>query len=222
MKKICITNQKGGSGKSTLAALITLTLANDNKKVLAIDCDPQGALTALFGAGLGPGLFDILIRTAADPVEARGIEILRADHRLDKIVYTLPPFEMQRVIKDYDYDFIVMDCPPTVQGISRAAALAADIILVPADISRTTFGATLYTLEALEEIEKEGRVLFIGKEPKPENQGYQAELFREFKKAVKKHYAGTIPRAIGAQKAAAGLAKVPAVISGIIQGALWK
>jgi chromosome partitioning protein len=219
MKKIAVINQKGGSGKSTLAALIALTLAGDGHRILALDGDPQGALTALFEAGAGPGLFDILVGSTAEPVHVRGIDLLRADHRLDKIVYTLPPFELKKVIKNYNYDFVVIDCPPTVQGVSRAAALAADIVIIPADISRTTFGATLYTLK---EIEKAGRVFFIGREPKPNAMGYQAELYREFKAAVKRHYAGTIPRTVSAQKAAAGLVKVPASIAEIIRGELWK
>ena len=46
MKVVAILNQKGGCGKSTLSMLMSLALASEGKKVLSIDCDPQGALTS--------------------------------------------------------------------------------------------------------------------------------------------------------------------------------
>lgn len=220
MKTICITNQKGGSGKTTLAALISLTLAMDGRDVLCIDGDPQGGLTALLGADPGRGLYDALMGDDILPINVRGLRLLGADHRLDKIAYTLPPYEVQEVCGKYTAEYIVIDTPPTVQGISRAAATAADTIIIPADIAKTTIGPTLYTIDALAKIKKKGKVLLIGKEPKPENHGYTADLFTEFSNALKKDYGGTIPRTAGAQKAAAGLQKVPASIASIIRGLL--
>lgn len=117
MKKICITNQKGGSGKSTLAALFAFTLAAGGRRILAVDCDPQGALTGLMGAGAGAGLFDLLIGSTAQPVSVHGIDILRADHRLDKIIYTLPPFELQKIIKNYNHDVAYNGLPSHGPGI---------------------------------------------------------------------------------------------------------
>lgn len=220
MKKIAIVTQKGGSCKTTTAALVALTLEAAGNDVLCLDCDPQGGLSALLGAPQGPGIYDALMGDEVRPVEARGLRILTADHKLDKIAFTLSPYSVRDVLKNYAADYIIMDTPPTVQGISRAAAMAADKIIIPADIARTTIGPTLYTLEALGEIDKAGRVVLIGREPRAEASGFSAELYREFKKAVKRQYVGTLPRTAAAQKAAAGLQKVPAGISEIIRGLL--
>ena len=220
MKRITITNQKGGSAKTTTAALVALYLAAAGKDVLCIDCDPQGGLSALLGVSgtNGAGLYEALMGDDVRPIEARGVRLLPADHRLDKIAYTLAPYEVREVVKRYAAEFVVIDTPPTVQGISRAAAIAADLVIVPADIARTTLGPTLYTLDALRQVERAGQVLLIGKEPREDVHGYAAELYREFRKALKRSYAGTIARSAAAQKAAAGLQKVPAGIAATIGG----
>jgi len=217
---ITVINQKGGSAKTTTAALIALYLSSSGKDVLCIDTDPQGGLSALLGAPAAPGLYEALMGDDVQPVEVRGLRLLAGDHRLDKIAYTLPPYDVREVVKKYAADYIIIDTPPTVQGISRAAAIAADLVIIPADIARTTIGPTLYTLDALRQVEKAGRVLLIGKEPKDDAHGYTAELFREFRKALKKNYAGMIPKTAAAQKAAAGLQKVPAGIAATIGGLL--
>jgi len=219
--KICVTSQKGGCGKTTTAALIALTIAAEGKRVLCIDCDPQGGLTSLLGAEPGPGVFELIIKTAAEPVQARGVDLLRADHRLDKVAYSMTPRDIARVVNSFDHEYIIIDTPPTVQGISRAAAQAADMVIIPADIAITTIGPTLYTLEALDDIEQTARVLLIGKAPGEGTHGFSADMYREFYDRIKNNYAGTIPKTAGAQKAAAGLQRVPRAISHIIRGMLW-
>jgi len=219
--KICVTSQKGGCGKTTTAALIALTIAAEGKRVLCIDCDPQGGLTSLLGAEPGPGVFELIIKTAAEPVQARGVDLLRADHRLDKVAYSMTPRDIARVVNSFDHEYIIIDTPPTVQGISRAAAQAADMVIIPADIAITTIGPTLYTLEALDDIEQTARVLLIGKAPGEGTHGFSADMYREFYERIKNNYAGTIPKTAGAQKAAAGLQRVPRAISHIIRGMLW-
>lgn len=219
--KICVTSQKGGCGKTTTAALIALTIAAEGKRVLCIDCDPQGGLTSLLGAEPGPGVFELIIKTAAEPVQARGVDLLRADHRLDKVAYSMTPRDIARVVNSFDHEYIIIDTPPTVQGISRAAAQAADMVIIPADIAITTIGPTLYTLEALDDIEQTARVLLIGKAPGEGTHGFSADMYREFYERIKNNYAGTIPKTAGAQKAAAGLQRVPRAISHIIGGMLW-
>ena len=103
-----------------------------------------------------------------------------------------------------DYDYIILDNPPTVQGISRAAAIFADQIFVPADISIQTLGPTLYTLKSLEEIEKKGKVLLVGyKEPKENSGGYMTELMRRFNTELNGSIFGTIPRNVTTARAVA-------------------
>jgi len=62
MKVITLLNQKGGVGKTTLAAHIAAGLSLRGKRVLAIDTDPQGSLTNLFGHAVDGGIYDMIIR----------------------------------------------------------------------------------------------------------------------------------------------------------------
>ncbi len=218
MKIIAVTNQKGGSCKTTTAALIARSLAATGRDVLCLDCDPQGGLSSLLEAPKGPGMVEALMGAEVVPLVASGVRILTASYKLDKVAYTLGPYELRDLVKNYTAEYIIMDTPPTVQGISRAAAVAAGVVLVPTDISKTSMGPTLYTLEALGTIDKVGRVLFIGKEPKPDAHGYTADLFEQFKKSTGKAFAGILPRTTTAQKAAAGVSRVPAALSEIIRG----
>ena len=217
MKSIAIVNQKGGCGKTSLSVLVSLALASTGKKVLAVDCDPQAGLTAFFTKSTleRSGVFDFLtssnktVEEVLMPIsrDSLHVDLISADYRLDAIASNLDPYIMQRKFKDInEYDVVVFDTPPTVQGISRSAAMAADNVLIPADISEATKGPTLYTLTSLKDIQKKGQVVFIGyKDPKEESHSFKSELSREFMNAVKSHYCGTIPKTVGMEKAIADI-----------------
>ena len=214
MKVVAILNQKGGCGKSTLSMLMSLALASEGKKVLSIDCDPQGALTS-FLLELDenrPGLFDLLgkfktLKEVVINVTRGGISfnLIPADYKLDSIASGLDPYALKRAFKDIKgYDYIVLDNPPTVQGISRASAIFSDQIFVPSDIAIQSLGPTLYTLKSLEEIEKKGKVLLVGyKEPKENGGGYMADLMRRFDTELNGSIFGTIPRNVTTARAVA-------------------
>ena len=218
-KTICVTNQKGGSGKTTLCALLAYTLAGEGKRVLCIDTDPQAGLTALMGIDPGPGLFELLMGGGVTIAQGKGgIDFIRGDHRLDKLAYSISPFQLETALEQFDHDFIIIDTPPTVQGITRAACIAADKIIIPADISKTTIGPTVYTLESLKEIKKTGRVILIGKAPGEFQTGFTVELWGEFMKTLGQSYLGSLPRSVTAQKAAAGFSKMPKALNQILRG----
>lgn len=214
MKTIAVLNQKGGCGKSTLSMLLTLALASDGSKVLAVDCDPQGGLSSFL---VNPteevsGLFDFLgkfkkMKDVTHHVERSGIffDVIPADYRLDQIASSLDPFALKRLFKGVkDYDYIILDNPPTVQGISRASALFADSIIVPAEVAAPTLGPTLYTLKCLEEIEKHGKVFLVGyKEPKENGGGYISDLSKRFRDELGSNIAGVIPRNVTTARAVA-------------------
>ncbi len=217
MKTIAVLNQKGGCGKSTLTMLMALALASGGKKVLAIDCDPQGGLSSflIMASDNLPGLFDFLgkfkkLKEVICPVARGGIEfdLIPADYRLDSISSSLDPFALKRALKNVkevkDYDYIILDNPPTVQGISRASAILADKIIIPAEVSAPALGPTLYTLKSLEEIEKQGRILLVGyKEPKETGGGYMSDLTKRFNAELGSAIAGSIPRTVTTAKAVA-------------------
>ncbi len=208
MKKLCIINQKGGSGKTSFSILTSMALASHGAKVLAVDCDPQAGLTNYLSPSedVRLGVFDILIGSTEFNLlnVVRGdfsFDLVPADHRLDKVYASLDPFAFETVFEKLDYDYVVFDTPPTVQGISRSAALVSDTIYVPADLSRGTIRPTLYTLDELKKLKKKGFVVFVGyKEPKEESKSFMNELSREFMQKVKNNYAGTIAKNITMQK----------------------
>ena len=215
MKIITITNQKGGAGKTTLASLIARSIADNDKRVLCIDADPQGGLTIILGADHGPGLFELLVKLDAEPVRVDNIDLLCADYKLDKIAYTMGPYDIEEIVKDFtEYDYIIIDTPPTTQGVSKAAAIAADLVLIPADISETTIGPTLYTLDALKEVKKDGKVIILGKDG---GSKYNTGLYNNFINSIKNNYLFTIPKTVPAQKAAAGVSRTPASISNLLR-----
>lgn len=211
--KICVCNQKGGSSKTTTAALLALYYADQGATVQAIDCDPQGGLSRLFNAQ-GRGLFEFLTGAAHNPIVSRDVFVVPGDHRLDKLAYTLGPYELQGL--GAGYDITILDTPPTVQGITRAAAILADKILIPADISEVTEGPTRYTLDELKKIKKSGKVVFIGKEPPPEAHGYKAQVYQHFHDTVKNNIAGFIPYSMNVRKVVAGAGKLSPALKKII------
>ena len=208
MKVISILNQKGGTGKTSLTALVSLALATHGKKVLVVDCDPQGGITSFFSPyededTTRPGVYELLggfkkLEQVMIEVE-RGnakITLIPADYRLDQIASSLDPYALKRKFKDLNgFDYLVFDNPPTVQGISRATCIMADKVYIPADISAATYGPTAYTINSLKDIDRAGAVVFIGyKEPKDETHGYMADLSRKFMTKFKDSYIGTIPK----------------------------
>lgn len=215
MKYISILNQKGGSGKTSFSVLVILALASQGKRVLAIDCDPQYGLSAI----LCPtekverlGLFELLsgmskIDEVTMHVNRGGItfDLVPSDYRLDSIVTSLDPFALKRKFKGLKrYDYIVFDTPPTVQGISRAAAMISDEIYIPSDISIPSLGPTMYTLKSLEDIEKTGNVVLVGfHEPREDSKGYTDKITREFLSKLNGTFKGSIPRNVTMAKAIA-------------------
>lgn len=215
MKIIAVINQKGGCGKTSLSVLMTLALAAAGRRVLAVDCDPQGGLTSFLAPPseeVRPGLFDLIggfntLDEIIVPVDRSGIvfDVIPSDYRLDQIASTLNPYMLKRKFKELKgYDYMLLDNPPTVQGISIASAIIADKIYVPADISVPSLGPTLYTLASLKDIEKKGNVILIGyKEPKEESTGFISELSRKFMEKLNGYYVGTVPKTITTARAVA-------------------
>ncbi|MBP7735994.1 MAG: ParA family protein [Spirochaetes bacterium] len=201
--KICVCNQKGGSRKTGLTTLITKALRGT--KNLAIDCDPQGGLSCNLAPSLKGIVHDVLMGKPCLPYLSVGDDntyVFTSSYELDKLYVTLDHLAFKRALKsiESEYDYIIFDTPPTMQGITRAAAWYSDIILVPCEVSQSSFGPTMYTLQCLEEIEKMGHVVIVGNR----HEGYLAQLRDEMIKAFGEYYAGMIPSDVTSQKIIAG------------------
>ena len=143
---IAIANQKGGVGKTTTSINLSASLAAKGKKVLVIDTDPQGNTTSGFGIEkneledtiyeliLGEcSIRDCIISNVIKNVSVVPSNVNLAAAEIELIGVDKKEFILKNEV-DYvkdDYDFIIIDCPPSLNMLTVNAMTTADTILVP-------------------------------------------------------------------------------------------
>ena len=145
-KIIAIANQKGGVGKTTTSINITAALAVRNKKVLLIDADPQGNATSGFGINKNEventvyelligecSIRDCIIKNVVENVSIIASNVNLSAAEMDLRDEKRKEFILRNEI-DYirdDYDFIIIDCPPSLNLLTINAMTTADSVMVP-------------------------------------------------------------------------------------------
>jgi len=162
---IAIINQKGGVGKTTTSINFSAGLARQNKKTLLIDLDPQAHST--IGLGIEPESFsssisDVLakkkpITETILPTSTPNLFIVPSHIRLDKIEQQLAPelFResfLQKAIKGLDFEYIVIDCRPTLGTLTINALFAANFIIVPCEMGRYALDGFSDLMETIEHV----------------------------------------------------------------------
>jgi len=162
---IAIINQKGGVGKTTTSINFSAGLARQNQKTLLIDLDPQAHST--IGLGIEPETFsasisDVLAKKkpiveAILPTSTPNLFIVPSHIRLDKIEQQLAPelFRetfLQKAIKDLQFDYIVIDCRPTLGTLTINALYAANFIIVPCEMGRYALDGFSDLMETIEHV----------------------------------------------------------------------
>jgi len=142
----CIANQKGGVGKTTTTVNLAAGLAQIGQRVLMVDLDPQG--NATMGSGvdkrtLQPTVYEVLLGQATVPASARrseavGYDVLGANRELAGAEVELVALERrERRLRDAletvqaDYDFVLIDCPPSLSLLTLNGLCAAHGVIVP-------------------------------------------------------------------------------------------
>lgn len=156
---ISVLNQKGGVGKTTTAINLAAYLSKEKRKVLVVDADPQGNATS--GLGIDSGKLKV---TLADLIAGKGLaagaivktrtpnlDILACDARLASAELDLAgranrEFALKEVLSVVEgYDYILIDCPPSLGLLTVNALVASDLVLIPVQ-------AEYYALEGLSQL----------------------------------------------------------------------
>ncbi|EIW17576.1 MULTISPECIES: ParA family protein [Pelosinus] len=160
VKVIAIANQKGGVGKTTTSVNLSACLADLGKKVLLVDLDPQGNSTSGFGfdkTKMKQSVYDVLVNDV--PIEGVILQtkienlmllpatIQLAGAEIELVSIMSRETKLKRVLDKvkYSYDYVIIDCPPSLGLLTINSLTAANSVLVPIQCE-------FYALEGLSQL----------------------------------------------------------------------
>ena len=142
---VTISNQKGGVGKTTTTINLAASLVRSRQRVLLVDLDPQGNATV--GSGVDRGAFEVgtydllvgdIVITEGILSTEPGFDLMPADGDLAGALVELVEMPArERILSDallecrHLYDYILIDCPPSLSLLTLNALVAADAVLIP-------------------------------------------------------------------------------------------
>ena len=204
-KTIAFVNQKGGVGKTTSCVRLGSCLQAAGARVLVCDFDPQGNATSGFGVDKGavfPTIYDVLINGASVEkaiVHTKYADVLPANKALAGASVELIGMDRREyLLKEAlgkvagNYDFVLIDCPPSLELLTLNCLCAADTVLVPVQCE-------YYALEGLSDLLSTVRVVKRRLNPGIELEGLlltmydgRTNLSMQVAEEVKRHFPGKV------------------------------
>ncbi len=168
-KIIAIANQKGGVGKTTTAISLSAALANFNRRVLLLDMDPQGNSSRGFSIDItliNKSMYDVLVKDldinkAIRKTVTKNVDILPANLKLASTDVEVsnkvsnPLFLLKNAIEKIhkNYDYIIIDCPPSLGLLNINSLVAANSVIIPVQCEYFAMEAVAQILSSISQIQ---------------------------------------------------------------------
>lgn len=216
-KVICITNQKGGVGKTTTAVNVCFYLAKAHKKVLLVDFDPQGNASSGLGlekndqSSLGVTMNEVILGQATltqaiQPTKYKNFDLAPSTPELANAEVEITGMArkfvrlrdaIRQVLNNYDY--IIIDSPPSLSLLTVNGMIAADYLLLPVQTEFYALEGVAQLLESMKLVQKGAnphlRLLGVVATMYDKRTSLSAQVFSEIKKYFKNlTFKTTIPR----------------------------